>query len=172
MKRYLTLLVFIFLPISISKADEGQMIVDPWQVIEHADSIDIVSIQFGKRTSEFPDFHGYNELGRVTVTERSVRAAIMTSFKKWNTHLHFNEESKMCFVPRHAIHAVLEDVTVDLLICFECSDFKIIITVKDPNQLESVLNKTLLDGRVQLAPKSVTSIQKADPKETNENEQP
>lgn len=155
MKCLLALLSIMTIPISIAPGDDMPMVVDPWHVLQHADSIDIVSITLGERDSRRPDFHGYDELGRVTVTDKSLQANVLSSFSKWNTNLYYNQEQKICFVPRHAIHAVNGDVPVDLLICFECLSHKWIVTVKEPDHLKLLLNETLRGAGVDLAPESI-----------------
>ena len=67
-------------------------------------------------------FHRYAIIGQTEIKSRKVRADLVA-------HFYDGMEEKIypagCFEPHHAIRAIKENKTVDLLICFACSGVEI-----------------------------------------------
>jgi hypothetical protein len=55
------------------------------------------------------------------------------------------QEENLCFAPRHAIHAVGDGVTVDLIICFQCQNYRMYISFDQKTKyLANKLRKHLM----------------------------
>jgi hypothetical protein len=66
-------------------------------------------------------FHDYPILGKLEITDAAQRQEIMAAVsggigKGWPAK---------CFLPRHAIRAVVDGQTIDYSICFHCSEIEI-----------------------------------------------
>ena len=155
--RFAFLVCVLYVP-GFVFADETRRIVDPWEILAKAESIDVVSITLPRKQDETKDFHGYHEFGRVTVRSAEKKGQVISCFAKWAT-MRQHEEPNNCLVPRHAIHAVYGDVTVDFIICFECGYYETEVTFADnfldgAKQAKQVLNEVLTAGGVELAPEA------------------
>jgi len=167
MKFSLAVIAILISPICSVVGDEITERIDPWRILREADSIDVVSITMERPNGAIRDFHGYHELGRVTVTDKAKRTVILSSFSKWNSLNYYNNRQAICFVPRHALHATLGDVSVDLLICFQCHshEWRLTINGSDPEPTKTLLNTILNEANVELAPESAENeptVPKAD----------
>ena len=68
-------------------------------------------------------FHGFAVLGRAPVSDAATRRRLFDALQsgaRWNVPL-----PALCFSPRHGIRATAGGRTVDLVICFECSQVKV-----------------------------------------------
>lgn len=169
MNFFLTVISVLISPICGSVGDEIPERIDPWRILLEADSIDVVSITMERPIGALRDFHGYHELGRVTVTDKAKRTEILSSFSKWNSLNYCNRRQAICFVPRHALHATKGDMSVDLLICFQCysHEWRLTIDGSDPEPTKTLLNSILIESNVELAREPAES-KPADPKPVTE----
>jgi hypothetical protein len=93
------------------------------QVLRRAESVEVYSIdpelEYGKSATSF---HGWKYLGKTTVDGKWLRRRITRSVltANWECHGGFK-----CLDPRHGIRVVSGGKTVDLLICFWCSQVEV-----------------------------------------------
>ena len=105
------------------------------------------------------DYFGWKVLGKTIIedpdTRQSVISAVEQGFAEWGSGT-----PPACFDPRHAIHASHNKKTVDILICFECT--QVLVYLDDQRQEpylpisrspEPVFDKVLTEAYVPLAPK-------------------
>ena len=115
-----------------------------------------ISPKFADRPKNKKDgFHGWKILGKTTIKDagqrRKVTDAILKGIKEGGA-------PAKCFIPRHGIRTKWKGKTVDLVICFQCSQIYIYhegvvkadwkTTSKSP---QPVLNKILKDAGIPLA---------------------
>ncbi len=68
-------------------------------------------------------FHGFRILGQTAVKDRQVRQELRRLYYDGLADAHF---SAACFNPAHGIRAVKGRNVLDLLICFHCSQVKVV----------------------------------------------
>jgi hypothetical protein len=106
--------IWFVLPIG---ARNGLMPGTARQTVENADHFEIISLDPYRTHEGNNRFHGYLIRGRNELHDANARKQLLNAL--YNSLGH-GVPGIMCFNPRHAIHAVLDGHTVDLLICFEC----------------------------------------------------
>jgi len=96
------------------------------KALRDAESFELLSID-PERLRSPPDghFHGYKVLGRTKIEDAAGRAKLVTALEKGATE---GRDPASCFNPRHAIRATSSGKTSDFLICFECSQVKVLET--------------------------------------------
>jgi len=84
-------------------------------------SVDPLPVDFPHSWLEPPKdvFHGHAVLGRTEIRDKAQRAFLLRALYKGIGESD-GTTGHTCFSPRHAIHAVHGNNTLDLLICFEC----------------------------------------------------
>jgi hypothetical protein len=126
------------------------------KAMRNADSFELLSVD-PERGRDDADFHHFKVLGRTMVTDPATRKRLYNSLQsgaRWN--LPFRS---MCFNPRHAIRATAGGNTVDLVICFECSQVQVwqddshVTTFIVGQSPEPVFDQALRDAGLPLAPK-------------------
>jgi hypothetical protein len=93
-------------------------------ILEKADQIELISLDPGLPESGGPpkgDYFGWKELGRTAIENSDTRKNVVAAVEKGFSEA---EGGKLCFDPRHALHARHNGKTVDVLICFYCSQVK------------------------------------------------
>lgn len=101
--------------------------------------------------------YGYPLLGKVAITDPGKRRDVLAAVR---ADLRGEGVSARCFRPRHVLRAVAGGRTVDLLICYECGNYKLYQDgelVRSRLQLTGtsaapVLNAVLTDAGVPIAP--------------------
>ena len=156
MKFFLFVIAILISPLYCVAGEEIPEHIDLWRILSDADTIDVVSITMDRPADTVLDFHGYHELGRVTVTDKAKRKEILSSISSWKSLNYYNNRQAICFIPRHALHATHGDVSVDLLICFECRahEWRLTINCADPEPAKTLLNSILIEAKVELARES------------------
>ncbi len=87
-------------------------------VLDKAESFEVWSLDAEReKDANKESFHGWKVLGKTAVTG-DARKELLDALNKG---LAENATGARCFVPRHGLRAVHDGVTVDLVICFECS---------------------------------------------------
>ena len=87
------------------------------EIVENADYFEIISLD-PYRTHEGKDrFHGYVIRGRAELRDPDMRKRLLSALYSSLGH---GMPGILCFDPRHAIHAVRNGHSVDLLVCFQC----------------------------------------------------
>ncbi len=94
--------------------------------IDHADHFEFLSIDPSDAADDVPPlhndpkaFHGYPVLGRFE-PDSATRATLIASLEKVIAADYANIDAVSCFWPRHGLHIVRDQHTVDVVICFEC----------------------------------------------------
>jgi len=103
------------------------------------------------------DYFGWKVLGRTVIEGGVKRERVISAIERGIAEGGWPPD---CFDPRHAIHATQNERTVDLLICFRCSQVMVyldgnwerpfLVTSSSP---EPILDKVLIEANVPLAPK-------------------
>jgi hypothetical protein len=130
-------------------------------ILEKADKIELISLDPGnpERDERPPkgDYFGWKELGRTTIDDPEILRNVVSTVEKG---FEVGGRAAACFWPRHALHVSHKGKTVDILICFHCSQVAVYVDGKqvDPYLTISlspqpVLDKLLIDAKVPLAPK-------------------
>ena len=101
--------------------------------------------------------HGYPVLGKVEITDPEQRRLVMAAIKD---AIRKPKPPTTCFIPRHAIQWVKDGKTIDLIICFQCSQYREYRNDKPDygggvisGTTPSILDKTLNDAGIPLAAK-------------------
>ncbi len=107
------------------------------------------------------DFHGYRILGKLQITNATVRTNLVLALEKGIiTDKWLLATEPVCFNPRHAIRVIHDETTEDFIICFECEQvyfgkngvkrgfFRI------DRSPEPVFDQVLENAKIQLAKKS------------------
>jgi hypothetical protein len=103
--------------------------------------------------------HGYPVLGKVEITDREQRHLVVAAIK--DAVRDKDKSPAACFIPRHAILSMKDGESVDLIICFQCHQYKEYRQDKPfpvgtrliSSSAQTLLDKTLTDARVPLAAK-------------------
>jgi hypothetical protein len=130
-------------------------------ILEKADQIELLSIDPGHSERDEPppkgDYHGWKVLGKTTIQDPDIRKSVISAVERG---LAEEGDPKKCFDPRHAIHASHKEKTVDILICFHCSQVQVYLDGNSEGPFlgtssspEAVLDKVLTQANVPLAPK-------------------
>ena len=90
-------------------------------VLESPDTFAILALEplhVDLSQAEGETFHGYRVLGQAELTSAAERQQLLEAVYRG---IHKSKGlAAACFNPRHGIHAVRAQDTVDLVICFEC----------------------------------------------------
>lgn len=89
-------------------------------ILSTAKDIELLSIEPSPETNSAGGFHGYRVLGKTVIQESTVRKSLVESFTKGMIG---TIVPTRCFIPRYGIRASHAGQTVEMLICFECSQF-------------------------------------------------
>ncbi len=91
-------------------------------VLDHADTFEIYALNPNSRVEGEGSFQGFQVVGSAKVTDPAAQQRILdiieSGMGKWATQA-------KCFNPRHGVHAVHAGRTVDITICYECSNIEI-----------------------------------------------
>jgi len=126
------------------------------EAMRDADSFELLSLD-PNRGRDDADFHHFKVLGRAMVTDAATRNRLYRSLQsgaRWNLPF-----PAMCFNPRHGIRATSGVSTVDLVICFECSQVQVwhgdshVTTFIVGQSPEPLFDQVLCDAGLPLAPK-------------------
>jgi ketosteroid isomerase-like protein len=104
-------------------------------------------------------FHGYKVLGKTTVKDATTRKKLVASLKQ-GVDDNYGAVAGNCFDPRHGIQVTHKDMTMDFVICFQCSWVYMYESDKDQNGSfmitptpQADFDKVLSDAKVPLAKK-------------------
>jgi hypothetical protein len=123
-------------------------------VLDGAEEIELYSLDPDHNKPKGADtFHGWNVLGKVTLTDRADRSRVVTALKRG-----VNASDGMvaaCFIPRHGIKASHAGKTLELVICFQCLSMKAHVDGKQHSVLTTgspaaVFNEVLKEKGVKL----------------------
>jgi hypothetical protein len=92
------------------------------KVLQNATEFELYSIDFAHEDKGKTGFHDLKSVGKTTVKDADTRKKLVAEFVKG---LEGEITPARCFNPRHGIRATHDGKTVDLVICFECAQFKL-----------------------------------------------
>ncbi len=114
-------------------------------ILESPDTFEILALDpmpHELSPSEGEIFHGYRVLGQIELSSAGERRQLLEAIYRG---IHESEGmAAACFNPRHGIHAVRAQDTVDLVICFECLSMQ----VYGPSGRDSVLTHSSVEPSV------------------------
>jgi hypothetical protein len=90
------------------------------KILTEAESIEVLALE-PEPTEAKGAFHGYKIHGSAAV-KGAAKKEFIAAFEKGLEDL---IDRARCFIPRHGIRAALDGKSVDLVICFECHQFKV-----------------------------------------------
>ena len=91
-------------------------------LLRNADTLLVLSLEPVGGPSDPKGFHGWPVLGEVSVPEKDREAFVEAVIAGAASN---DSKRALCFDPRHGIRAVSKAGTVDLVICFECSQVQV-----------------------------------------------
>ena len=109
-----------------TKRNQKPLQEDARRVLDAAERLVLFSIEGegdGVPESTDTSFHGFKILGKTEIANPPERQQLLSALYQGIDEA--NDGGALCFVPRHGIRAAVGDETVDLVICFECSHFKV-----------------------------------------------
>jgi hypothetical protein len=136
----ITVLLSLASAIVSAQSRPNALSADVANTLRSAETLELLSLS-GEQDAR--GWHGYRLLGKTAVGSPDVRARLVTALESGIAKS--TGPGARCFVPRHGLHAVSGDRTVDLLICFECSWVRVftagaetpaaVVTTSDPQPL-------------------------------------
>ena len=94
---------------------------DVLRILSKAEQLELLSLlPEPEKTKPKDHFHGYTVLGKTALKDATGRKNLVESFTKG---MQGQINPANCFEPRHGIRATHDGKTVDLVICFACSQF-------------------------------------------------
>jgi hypothetical protein len=123
------------------------------------DSLEVLSIDPSDWDQHDPKhFRRYGVLGSVQVTDPAQRDTIVRElFRNFHTETKFRVGAPYCFVPRVGLRATDAQGTIDLVICYECSQMLSYTGAEHTSHLmihgfgRKELRETLMRARIELA---------------------
>lgn len=100
------------------------------ETLEQAETVEILSILVprGKAadlTAKHGKMQGYPVLGKTLLTDVAARQNLIAVLLRDTKALGPMDALPRCFDPRHGVRATRKGKTLDLVICFECSQVKV-----------------------------------------------
>jgi hypothetical protein len=148
--------VLMMMTTAVSPAADNKLPDKAQMVLDKATSIEIYSLEPEKENDPNKDkFRGWRSLGKTTVEGDKKKEV----FEVLTKSIAANAPGARCFIPRHGLRATNDNVTVEIVICFECSrievyvdkEAKVDLTVdKTPAVL---LDKILKDAKIRVTEK-------------------
>ena len=96
------------------------------QVLEHSTQFTLLSLEPTIRPvgtdNKTITFHGYRVLGRMQVTDPHQKQKLLRAL---DDGIARSQVVYSCFSPRHGIHAIAGNQSVDMVICFHCQQFEL-----------------------------------------------
>jgi hypothetical protein len=125
---------------------------------EHFTLLSIYGEEYPPDITSDTKFHGYDFLGKTEIEDVLERKALIDALYQ---SIAESTGPALCFGPRHAVRAVKGDEIVDLVICFECQQIRILTenpkhvgehNVSTTDKPAAAFNAALSRRKVQLAP--------------------
>lgn len=122
-------------------------------LLRRADTLQVLSLDPGTK-AKTDSFHDWAVLGTVSIPDadrKTLVEAIIAGVAPSDAGV------ASCFDPRHGLHAVAKDITVDLVICFECNRVSVFYSDGDEDffmpsyNLARPLSKILNDAGIPIA---------------------
>jgi hypothetical protein len=146
MRRSIAGLIVLTLgAVLLARPDDNKLPEAVTAILDKAEQIELLSLD--------PD--GRKVLGSTTIKDAETRKKVLAALYKGIKDS--DGKYAKCFEPRHAIRAIVDGKAVDLVICFECLQIKIVspiegrvLTTATP---QATFDKVLTDAKVPLPPK-------------------
>jgi hypothetical protein len=124
MKKIVAIALFLAgiwcLPIPAAR-EENVLPESVLKILFKAEQFELLSLlPEPEKTKPNDHFHGYTVLGKTAIKNDMARKKLIESFSKG---MEGAINPAKCFEPRHGIRATQDGKTVDLVICFACSQF-------------------------------------------------
>jgi len=131
----------LFQPLRTPTAQQFQTAFpnDTRAVFENSDRFVLLSLDpelggMPTKLSKQNEFHGFRILGQTTLTDPEIRDEIRRAY--YDGIADTTGWRKACFSPRHGIRATSKNETLDLVICFSCSNVRIYPDAADDGEKE------------------------------------
>lgn len=140
-----------------TSGDKNEFSKEVRQALQDAETMELISLQ-PERDASADGFHDWKVLGRTKIDGSRERSRIASSVLKGISES--DGSVAACFNPRHGIRVVVKEQTIDLVLCFQCSQIKVYRGVGDAKEsvltaktAEVKLDAILKDAGVPLAKK-------------------
>jgi hypothetical protein len=108
---------------SRSPAKDNKLPTEVLDILSKAEQFELLSLNPNSEGDQSKDaFHGYKALGKTVVKNAEARKHLTESLIKG---MEGDIDPAKCFNPRHGIRATHDGKTVELVMCFECHQFKV-----------------------------------------------
>lgn len=155
MKPFLSVacsLALVCLVASAARCEENQLPAAARTILQKAAQFELLSLDPApEKDKSRLGFHGYRVLGKTAVKD-VVQKKLVEAFLKGTEG---DIAPAKCFDPRHGIRATHDGKTVELVICFECSQFKLYVGSEEADEAllvgktpEPVFDKVLKDAGI------------------------
>jgi hypothetical protein len=114
--------VFLLAGPSATADKDNKLPESALEVLKNATELELYSIDFAHEDKTKTGFHDMKSVGKTTVKDADTRKKLVSEFVKG---MEGDITPARCFNPRHGIRATYSGKTVDLVICFECAQFKL-----------------------------------------------
>ncbi len=127
------------------------------ETLKAAKSFELISLNPDRSVlNPKSSFHGWIALGSTVITLAETKEKIVSGMEKAAAEADL-ESQVFCFNPRHGIRAVVNNKTLELVICFECLQLQAYFDgkkqeVQITEELEGYLNRTLRAAAVTMPP--------------------
>lgn len=127
-------------------------------VLEKPDALVLLSLNPERPDKQAKDdWYGWKVLGRTELKDAAARKVVADAVQKGVKDS--DGTAAKCFEPRHGVHAVRGDKSVDLVICFECYQLHVYVngkregrTILTTRAPQAALDQILKDAKVPLPP--------------------
>jgi hypothetical protein len=105
-------------------ADDNKMPKEAAAILAKATEFEVFSLEPSLVKVEGKDtFHGYKTLGKTAVPEKTGKAFVEAIQSGMGGQI----DPASCFNPRHGLRATVNGKSVDLVICFQCQQFDVLV---------------------------------------------
>lgn len=120
---------------TVHKTEVMDLSPEVYAILGHARRFELLNIESesiespaGNTPVRGKTFHGYPILSRKVLNEKSAGQIVAALRSGIQT---YDKGPALCFEPHHAIHAVQDGKTADLLICFTCNTVNVFLNDKE-----------------------------------------
>jgi hypothetical protein len=155
--RYIRCALGLALALGACGCGVDLMAADVRFILDSPDDFELISLDPDHEAPKAKDqFHGWNVLGKVSITDRGEQATLRQALYQG---VRENKDGMVagCFIPRHGLRVTRDGKTVELVICFQCMSMQVfgvktrsLLTTSSP---ANVFNEVLRDKGVPLPTK-------------------
>jgi len=148
----LALLCFVATP---ARSEDNRLPEEAASILGKAKQFELLSLDPASGSDKpTGSFRGYRVLGKTTVNDRARKDLAQAFLKGMEGKI----DPKRCFKPRHGVRATHDGKTIELVICFECTQFDVYVGSAEKGQRllvsmrpEPVFDKVLKDAGISKA---------------------